>query len=77
MMLKQLNIKKENSSALFCSGNSDSESVPQQDEVQINIHITLHLRRDTFTAQTILNFFRIGGPSNKEEPQEVDVVQFH
>ena len=39
---------------LFSAGNSHSESVPQQDEVQINIHITLHLRH-TFTAQIILN----------------------
>ena len=39
---------------LFSAGNCHSESVPQQDEVQINIHITLHLRH-TLTAQIILN----------------------
>ena len=46
--------RRKNILLLFSVGNSHSESVPQQDEVQINIHITLHLRH-TFTAQIILN----------------------
>ena len=51
----QLRNKRNALVLLFSPSNSHSESVPQQDEVQINIHIILHFRHSHFRAQTILN----------------------